>query len=297
MHFLFPMHEITLAIKMVIYLVCFDLSATVQQQQDQICYWLHFIHSSIPNLPQLYTTPDNDRRNWRVLVIGLKYDLLRRGNDTLTPKFISSWQSDVPNPPLYHHKLFKISSKTSKKGVKELLDTIKDVCSQIFEGYSVLIPTSFKDLLLSITQFNSSHTNNSQLKPLHSSNHLLSPIESLHKEIHSQMDMSSFKHALQYLHTIGRIVFLQNGLVCAEPTIIPKLLAKFICPKEVRIRTLSKHDVQILNQKEIGAVLKITNDEEKYSHHFTIYKYINAFLSTGCCKRLSCSWNCKYAIE
>lgn len=248
---------------MVIYLVCFDLSTPTQQQRDQIFYWLHFIHSSIPNLPQLYTTPDNDRRNWRVIVTGLKSDLLK--DNTLQTEIISSWQSSVPNLPLYHHELFKVSS-TTKKGVKELLDAVKGVCSQIFEGYSVLIPTSFKNLLLSITQFNSSRANNNRLKPLHSSNHLLFPIESLHKEIHSQMDMSSFKHALQYLHTIGRIVFLQNGLVCAEPTVIPKLLAKFISPSEVRDRIFSKHGNLILTQQQIGAVLAIVNDEEKYCH-------------------------------
>ncbi len=248
--------------KMVIYLVCFDLSAPVDQQQEQIFYWLHFIHSSVPNLPQIHTTPDNDLRNCRVMVIGLKSDL-SKGGDTLTTEIISSWQSQVPNLPLYHNELFNVSSTTSKESVQKLLKSVEDVCSKIFDRYSVLIPTSFRDLLLTVKNFNSSTANNNQLTH---SNPLLFPVNSLHKLVHSPMDMPSFKHALQYLHTIGRVVFLQNGLVCAEPTVIPKLLAKFICPLEVRKRILSKHDVQILTHKEIGAVLQIANNEKRFSN-------------------------------
>ena len=79
------------------------------------------------------------------------------------------------------------------------------------------------------------------------------------------LDIAAFKLALKYLHSIGHIVFLQNGLVCTTPTIIPKLLAKFVSPIEVQNNLLGQNsNVQILTAEQIGVVLQIDSHNTKY---------------------------------
>ncbi len=271
---------------MVIYLVCFDLSATPQEQRDQIFFWLQFLHSSIPNLPQLHTTStnnnnnnnnNNDNKNWRVMLVGLKSDL--KGRSVFTTDSINSWQSQMPDLPLFHHQLFEVSSLDKQQGVSELLNSISLVCSQIFEKHSVLIPSSFRKLLHSIKNLNSSSSSsssssdlpyNSSLPLLHPppsqsqittpTNTFLLPSNQLHQLLQGEcdMDLSSFNYALRYLHAIGHIVFLQNGMVCTVPTMIPKLLAKFISPTDIQNHLLSdSSDVQILTEQQIGFVLQV----------------------------------------
>ncbi len=99
------------------------------------------------------------------------------------------------------------------------------------------------------------------------SNPLLVPFHKLHHILQKEfeMDISSFKYALHYLYSIGHIVFLEkSGLVCTKPTMIPKLLAKFISPEEVQANLLSENpNVQILSEEQIGCILQIKHDEDK----------------------------------
>ncbi len=245
---------------MVVYLVCFDLSATPAEQRSQILYWLQFLHSSIPTLSRSHTTNNNnnsntntttsDSRNWRVMIVGLKSDLMR--DTTFTTKTIQSWQSQMPNLPLFEQQLFHVSSLQIKQSVQDLLSSIELVCSQIFSTHAILIPRSFRKLLHSINDIN-----------IHSPNSpSILPIQQLYDQLkgqHDNMDLSTFTQAIKYLHMIGQIVFLQNGMVCRSPTTIPKLLSKFISPVEVRDHLLAEDSdvVQILTQKQIGCVLQI----------------------------------------
>ncbi len=261
---------------MVVYLVCFDLSETPAEQRSQILYWLQFLHSSIPNLSQSHTTANNnsnnnnndstksnvidtstsDNRNWRVMIVGLKSDLMRE--TTFTTETIQSWQSQMLNLPLFQQHLFRVSSLQVKQSVQDLLSSIELVCDQIFSKHTVLIPRSFRKLLHSINDINTHSPNSPPILP----------IQQLHeqlKEEHGNMDFSTFSRAIKYLHTIGQIVFLQNGMVCRSPTMIPKLLSKFISPVEVRDRLLSEDSsvVQILTQKQIGCVLQINSSDTR----------------------------------
>ncbi len=270
---------------MVVYLVCFDLSASPQEQLDQIYFWLQFLHSSIPNIQSTATnngpinaTPTNDNKNWRVMLVGLKSD--RKQATPITTDSIQSWQSRMPNLPLFQ-RLFEVSSLHSQVGVQELLDSVSAVCSQIFSRHAVLIPRSFRKLLHSIKNMTGTPSNPPSLSSLPSSPPLPSPPlqianltliskDNLHQLLKDKCDMeiSTFIRALHYLHSIGRIVFLQNGLVCTVPTMIPKLLAKFISPAEVQSQLLSSDpDVQILTEQQIGFVLHInhSNDSTRYA--------------------------------
>ncbi len=249
---------------MVVYLVCFDLSATPADQRSQILYWLQFLHSSIPALSQSHTSPNNnnnskdnytspnDNRNWRVMIVGLKSDLMR--DTTFTTDTVHSWQSQMPNLPLFLQKLFHVSSLHTKQSVQDLLSSIELVCSQIFSKHTIVIPRSFRKLLHSIHNID---TQSPSSPPILS-------IQELHEQLkggHNNMDISTFTQAIKYLHMIGQVVFLQNGMVCRLPTMIPKLLSKFISPVEVRDRLLAEDSdvVQILTQKQIGCVLQINS--------------------------------------
>ncbi len=259
---------------MVVYLVCFNLSETPEEQRAQIFYWLQFLNSSVPNLTVLNTSPEstnnnntttsttttitttmtatnntntNDNRNWRVMVVGLKSDKMTK--TTFTIDTIQSWQYQMPNLP-FHNNLFHVSSLRTQQSVRDLLSSIEHVCSQIFSTHTILIPPTYRKSLQSIENSNLTLTDP------------FTPFQHLHEQLKNEhnMDLSAFKHALKYLHMIGRIVFLQNGLVCKSPTMIPKILSKFISPAEVRNRLLFTKEsdvIQILTQKEIGFVLQI----------------------------------------
>ncbi len=76
---------------MVVYLVCFDLSATPQDQLEQVLYWLQFLNSSVPTLPQMLSSSNNNNnnnnKNWRVMIVGLKSDA---GETVFTSESINS---------------------------------------------------------------------------------------------------------------------------------------------------------------------------------------------------------------
>ncbi len=252
---------------MVIYLICFDLSASPQEQRDQIFFWLQFLHSSIPRFLRMTTYSEinsnnsNDDKNWRVLVVGLKSDLKTAA--TFTSSSLQAWQSQMPDLPLFQSHLFEVSSTHAKQSVRDLLDCVSLVSSQIFEKHAVLIPSSYRKLFNSIKS-----STNSDTPPLHSppltdsTNPILIHFTQLHDQlkVECNMDLPSFERALRYFHSIGQIVFLQNGMVCKVPTFIPKLLAKFVSPLEVQNHLLLENsEVQILNQQQIGFILQVNN--------------------------------------
>ncbi len=249
---------------MVLYLVCFDLSAESNKQREQIFYWLQFLNSSVSNIPHFHTSNSNNR-NWRVLVVGLKSDI-EHASSTFTTEHLRKWQFQVKNLPLFDKQLFKVSSCHSTESVQKLLQSITSVCSEIFDQHTILIPSSFQKLWKSIKSLNSQKSlqpsTHSQSHPI---NTLLMDFSQLHQQLGNEcgiIDLASFKHALNYLHTIGNIVFLHNGKVCASPDIIPKLLAKFICPSEVQDSLLSQNpNVQIVTQKDVGCVLMAYDDQ------------------------------------
>ncbi len=127
---------------MVVYLVCFDLEVPIEQQRDQIFYWLQFINTYVPNLPRFHSSS-----NWKIMIVGLREDLAK--SQGLTSANTQHWQSQMPKLPIFK-TLFRVSSFNSKKSVGGLLEAVQSVCSQIFEQHAVLIPSSFQKLLQSI---------------------------------------------------------------------------------------------------------------------------------------------------
>ena len=71
---------------------------------------------------------------------------------------------------------------------------------------------------------------------------------------------------IQYFHSIGQIVLIEkSGLVFTNPTLAPKIAAKFVSPEEVRFCLLKQEDenVQLLTEEDIGYLINISVGDNK----------------------------------
>ena len=226
---------------MVIYVVCYDLSASQEMQVEQRGYWLNFLQSTLTSSPE-------NKSKWRVLVVGTKSEkatLPKKTSDSM-PSWQQKW-SDIP----FHDQHFMVSS-VKMRGVKALTRALEHICATIFEQHTILIPQTYKLLLGSI-----------QAIP---EDKCIIPLAELKADYwvgrHDEFDV-----AVKYLHAIGHIIMLGEGLVCTCPQIIPKITAEFISPLEVRNRLSKNYDVQILDEEQIGVVLNIGKATAGYAPH------------------------------
>ncbi len=238
---------------MVVYFVCFDLHAEQQDQLNQIFYWLEFLNSSVSTPAQTHRA---QTRNLRVMVIGLKEDI--QNTSSIERRSLPGWQSRWANLPL-GEELFKVRSLDPlSQSVSSLVEALTKACAQIFAQHAVRIPASYPTLLRSLKSCATS-----------SNSSLIFSLEQLYEKVGSEckMERTAFKQALHYLHSIGQIVYLHSGKVCAVPTVVPKLLAKFVSPKDVHESLLSEDceaDVSILSQDQIGYVLEVNANSKRF---------------------------------
>jgi hypothetical protein len=149
-----------------------------------------------------------------------------------------------------------VSSLKSIKSVQSLLAFITKECDQILSKHATQIPTSYHSFLL-------------QLQHLSKESPLLYWSD-LHTKLGKEfkMDEAAFKCILKYIQSIGRIVWLPTGWVFTDPTLAPKIAAKFVSPRDVRLALLKQdtEKVQILDETEVGCLLDIdTSDNDKYA--------------------------------
>ena len=171
---------------MVIYVVCYDLSASQEMQVEQRAYWLNFLQSTLP------TSPEN-KSKWRVLVVGTKSEKASLPKNT--SDLMSSWQQKWPDIP-FHDQHFVVSS-FKNEGVKALTKALEHICATIFKQHTILIPRTYKLLLESI-----------QTIP---QDKCIIPIAEL-KALHWLGSLEQFDVAVKYLHAIGHIVVLGRKL-------------------------------------------------------------------------------------
>lgn len=230
---------------MVAYLLCFDLGATVHEQMDQVRYWLDFLNSSLL-LPSRAASGDE---KWTIILVGLRSDLHQKGSPMLQQQHLNAWKKKWPRLPIFN-QMFMVSSTTSVESANKLFETVRNQCDSIFSKHCVLIPSSFRKVLTSIQ---------SQAAQVDNVDKNLVDIDELFKIHGGGMKISSFKEALQYLHAIGRIVVLSNGIVCTNASLVPQIAAKFVSPEEVRMELLKKESasVEILSGEEVGCLLGI----------------------------------------
>ena len=266
---------------MVTYFVCFDSSKSIQDQLKHISFWLDFLNSSLPLPPP----PSPPGSKWSIIIVGLKSDLQQPSSSQLTSQHLSSWKLKWPRLPILN-QLFSVSSLTSKSSVQHLLSSVEKECNRIFSLHSTQIPTSYRRVL--------------QLLQSRPDEQVLVHTDTLHQECAPSMDPQSFKCMIRYFHAIGRIVLIEkNGLVFTNPTLAPKIAAKFISPEEVRIHLLKGEDenVQLLTEEDIGCLINISvgdNQRCVTCSYLILFIFLISFFSD--CHQNSNWWNtCKFA--
>jgi hypothetical protein len=202
---------------MVVYIVCFDLEQDHEGQINQITFWLEFLSSALPNFLSSSS----------VMLAGLKSDV-KHPSTSISPSHIKTWQHRFKNLHLFESDLFNISSLKSKDSVSHLLRCVEGECKRIFKSHSISIPKPYLELLQSIKQINDISSSSS------TPNHFTSPS----KLPYCGLDEFGKKVALRYFHSTGNVILLDEDTVCINPTIIPKIAAKFISSEEVRTQLL-----------------------------------------------------------
>ena len=228
---------------MIAIIVCFNLAVSLEDQIKQITYWLDFLNSSLAP-PPLSTSP-----KWVIILVGVRADEQTDFSLTQTSDMIATWQKKWPKLPLAH-KIFSVSSLKSKKSVKTLLEFVEGECARILK-HAHHIPSSFyKTFLL-------------ELKKTDALVHWTELFQYFAPKLN--VNETSFKSMLQYFQAIGRIVQLPNGMIFTDPTIAPKIAAKFVSPKRVRLLLLKQETekVQILDDTEVGCLLDIDTSDNK----------------------------------
>lgn len=231
-------------------LVCFNLGLPVDLQTQQISFWLDFLNSSLP-LPPL---PNPGKvPKWSIILVGVRADEQQDFSLTSNSNLITAWKKRWPRLPICP-SLFVVSSLTSSESVQKLLSFVENECGRIMDTHATQIPSSYKHFISTLQD---------------TKEHSLIHWETLFDKFEPQLKMKSeaFQTMLRYLDVIGRIVWLPTGFVFTDPTVAPKIAAKFISPKEVRLALLKEETdkVQILDETTIGCLLDIdTSDNERY---------------------------------
>ena len=184
------------------------------------------------------------------MVVGTKRDI----SDKATPKHKEtsfqlepSWSVQWPHLSL-HNCQYLISSH-QMKGVDLFLKDLEHISKSIFNDHSPLIPVSYSYLM-------------DTLKSIHSNQHFMT-VPELKAVCMWPGTIDQLQLAFDYLHAIGQVILLQNGLVCLQPQIIPKIMAQFISPEAVRNKYKKKHQIEIMNEKEIGVILAVSEGNNK----------------------------------
>ena len=230
---------------MVVYVVCYDLSADPQDQHEQLSYWLDFLQSTLgPSAAESHS-------KWRVVIVGTKLDKSNQSNSSIN--LIPSWKAQWPHLPLYEKHCVVSSHK--RDGIDMLLQELQHICESIFSQHSLRVPNYFKQLQRCFQSI--------------SADQLL---------IHASQFLEPWRGeklllALKFLHAVGQIIMLKDGSICPSPQLIPKITAEFVSPKKVRDKLLSVYQVEILDKQQIGAVLEVTGNNKEYFHLLTFIAF------------------------
>lgn len=228
--------------QLVIYILCFDLAQTADEQIKQVAYWLNFLNSALPLPPPSQPAVSN----WSVMITGLRSDLQAPGMESLQQHHISSWAAAWSRLPIIQ-QLFFVSSQGSNKSVLQLFHAIQGECSRIFDSHTVSIPSKYRMVIDNIR-----HLPNDKAL-LHQ--------DALIQQYFNDEEPATVSRILKYLHAVGRIICMKGGLVFTNPQVAPKMAAMFVSPIDVRIKLLRSKDanVQILEARDVGSLLALSS--------------------------------------
>lgn len=250
-------------------------------QLSQILFWLQFLNSAIP----LSSSSSYSSSKWQVMIVGLRADA-KHPSSCISNQVIGAWQHKFKRLPLYKKEVFSVSSMTSSSSVTHFFQKLEEECQRIFQFHSVQVPTSYRNLLRWIEKENESmirQQNECGNKDDH--HQYFVSVNDLHTKYSSfcasseanratQVEVTVMKRILRYLHAIGHIVVVDDDTVCTNPTIIPKIVANFISPEEVRVKLFKERNIEILDEDNIKCLLNIDESSDA-KYFFCFFSLLN----------------------
>lgn len=231
-------------LQLIVYLVCFDLAAEASEQLLQIKYWLDYLHS--------FLSENNVREKWRIMLVGLRSDLEKSNNNSPRPtsrfkSAIASWQQTWPELPIFSDVF--VTSKETSSTIDRLWVSVYSECQQIMSEFTSQIPTSYLLLLQHLGE-------RVKVKGR--------PFLTV-EELRGSFPENQLMPALRYLHAVGDIVLLQDGLLCTDPSAVSKMMANFISPENVQhtLPHIASGKAVILNSDDIGKVLLLNENDPR----------------------------------
>lgn len=220
-------------------MVCFDLSASLNEQRRQISTWLQYLNSLLSiNNNTSATSP-----SCSIMLVGTKAD--KKGDKKVTNS-TRPYQHAFPSLH-FIDKVHHISTLHNHTSTLNLIADIEKQCSQIMNEHANMIPQSYQQLLRDITSIESS----SPILPV-------SVIQSLpNTQWNNKPDL--MRQGLTHLHSIGEIVLFGEDKICKRSEEISLLMAKFISPCVVRNDLLCSEEdqVNILTTSRISKILQV----------------------------------------
>lgn len=241
--------------QLIIYLVCFDLAEDVQSQISQIKYWLDYLHSLLSHSEQ----DDNSKEKWRVVLVGTRSDISFDTKAVIKPAIVSKWLSTWSSLPL-HNDIF-ITSQTNTLSIENLVRFLKVNCNEIMTKFSTQIPKTYLMLLEELK-----HEVQSKRPFININDHFKD-------SGNTQEEQLAVLRGLRYLHAVGDIVMLPDGLVCTDPKYISLLMSNFISPESVQMTLphITSNKVEILTSEQVGKVLLMKENDSEYDFFFFFF--------------------------
>lgn len=184
------------------------------------------------------------------MLVGTQSDLAKPTASLIASNPIPQWQKNWTLLPL-HPELF-ITSRNNSATIDHLLDVVKQESQQIMSRFSKQVPIRYMLLLKTLQQ-----RVQSKRRPFISINEI------------SQSDPEQhLMPGLRYLHAVGDIVMLPDGLVCTDPAQVSHMMSSIICPESVQLTLphIANGKMEILTSEQIGRVLTMKEEDEKYEN-------------------------------
>jgi hypothetical protein len=231
--------------QMSLYVLCIDLAALPNEQRKQIQSWIQYLYSILCNHNDNSKAKSVDNRKWKVIIVGTRADL-QQSTPEERLESTTAYQVRFPSIPLVD-VIFHVSTLDKPASVDSLIAEINSQCTTLLNRHAK-IPSSYKELLREVTA-------------MESPNHIIT-ISSIQDSAHGKRwkeNPGLMMRALRHLHAIGQIVLFGDQMICAKPSEISKLMAKFISPVKVRDSLLLSDDdrVNLLTKTDINCILGI----------------------------------------
>lgn len=229
--------------KLSFYVVCFDLSAPVNDQRRQISTWLQYLNSLLTINNTTSSVPVSTNPSCSIILVGTKADLM---GDKNVIKNARAYQQSFPSLH-FVEKVHHISTLYNQASVRDLIVDIEGQCSRIMNEHTNLIPLSYQRLLKDISSIESA----SPILPI-------TAIQSV-PNTKWKKNPGLMKRGLTHLHSVGEIALFGEDKICKRPEEVSRLMAKFISPSDVRNSLLCNEEdsVNILPTSRISEILEV----------------------------------------